>query len=79
LTLYTKTAAASFTHLKSYLHTRRSKKTGLPLDYVTRVNIREPFDGPEDAPEDAPPYGHLDSPYVLIDEELGCSRPNLEA
>jgi hypothetical protein len=46
LTLDTKTAAASFTHLKSYLRTRRSRKTGLPLDYVTRVNIRGPFEGP---------------------------------
>jgi hypothetical protein len=77
LTLDTKTAASSFTHLKSYLRTRRSRKTGLPLDYVTRVNIRGPFDGPEDAPEDAPPYGHLDSPYILIDEELVARAPIL--
>jgi hypothetical protein len=77
LTLDTKTAAASFTHLKTYLRSRRSKKTGLPLDYVTRVNIRGPFDGPEDSPEDAPPYGHLDSPYVSIDEELIACAPIL--
>ncbi len=75
--LDTKTTAASFTHLKSYLRTRRSRKTGLPLDYVTRVNIRGPFDGPEDAPEDASPYGRLDSPYVSIDEELVARTPIL--
>jgi hypothetical protein len=63
--------------LKTYLRSRRSKKTGLPLDYVTRVNIRGPFDGPEDAPEDVPPYGHLDSPYVSIDEELIARAPIL--
>jgi hypothetical protein len=77
LTLDTKSAAASFTHLKAYLRSRRSKKTGLPLEYVTRVNIRGPFDGPEDAPEDAPPYGHQDSPYVSIDEELIARAPIL--
>ena len=77
LTLDTKTAAASFTHLKTYLRARRSRKTGLPLDYMTRVNIRGPFDGPEDAPEDAPPYGHPDSPYVSIDEELTARAPIL--
>jgi hypothetical protein len=32
---------------------------------------------PEDAPEDAPPYGHLDSPYVSIDEELVACAPIL--
>jgi hypothetical protein len=77
LTLDTKTAAASFTHLRTYLRTRRSRKTDLPLDYVTRVNIRGPFDLPEDAPEDPPPYGHLDSPYVSIDEELIACAPIL--
>jgi hypothetical protein len=77
MTLDTKTAAASFTHLKTYLRSCRSKKTGLPLDYVTRVNIRGPFDGPVDAPEDVPPYGHLDSPYVSIDEELIARAPIL--
>jgi hypothetical protein len=77
LTLDTKTAAASFTHLKTYFRTRRSRKTGLPLDYVTRVNNRGPFDGPEFAPEDPPPYGHLDSSYVSIDEELIAHAPIL--
>jgi hypothetical protein len=77
LALDTKTAAASFTHLKTYLRTRRSRKTGLPLDYVTRVNIRGPFDAPVDAPEDPPAYGHQDSPYVSIDEELIARAPIL--
>jgi hypothetical protein len=72
-----KYAAASFTHLKTYLCTCRSRKTGLPLEYVTRVNIREPFDGPEDAPEDLPAYGHQDSPFVSIDEELIARAPIL--
>ena len=70
LTLDMKNAAASFTHMKTYLRTHRSRKTGLPLDYATRVNVRGPFDGPEDAPEDPPAHGHQDSPYVLIDKEL---------
>jgi hypothetical protein len=70
LTLDMKNAAASFTHMKTYLRTCRSRKTGLPLDYVTRVNVRGPFDGPEDAPEDPPVHGHQDSPYVSIDKEL---------
>ncbi len=77
LTLGAKSAAASFTHLKTYLHTCQSKKTGLPLDYVTRVNTRGPFDGPEDVPEDLPAYGHQDSPYVSIDEELIACAPIL--
>jgi hypothetical protein len=37
-----KNAAASFTHMKTYLRTHRSRKTGLPLDYVTRVNVGDP-------------------------------------
>jgi hypothetical protein len=77
LTLDTKTAAASFTHLKTYLRTRRSRKTGLPLDYVTRVNIRGPFNDHYDAPEDPPAYGHQDSPYVSMDEELIARAPIL--
>ena len=77
LTLDAKTAAASFTHMKTYLRTRRSRKTGLPLDYVTRVNIRGPFDRPLDAPDDPPAHGHQDSPYVTIDEELIARAPIL--
>ncbi len=63
--------------MKMYHHTHWSRKTRFPLDYVTRVNIRGPYDGPVDAPEDPRAYGHQDSPYVSIDEELIARAPIL--
>ena len=69
MTLTATTAAASFTHMKSYLSKCRGR-LGIPLDYVVRAQLKGPMDAPEDGPEDPPAFGYPDSPYETIDAEM---------
>jgi hypothetical protein len=77
MTLTPATATASFTQMKSHLAKCRGT-TGLPLEYVVRLQLKGPHDVPEDGPEDPPPFDDPDSPYVTIDTELTARAPILQ-
>jgi hypothetical protein len=57
MTLTPATAAASFIKMKMHL-TKCRGRTGLPLEYVVRLQLKGPQEVPEDGPEDPPPFGN---------------------